>query len=190
MHPERLGGLCLLMAIAACERRPASTVLEPAHVVSPAGVSFIEACTPTGPEICANATDDNCNGLIDEGCGVGTGKLQFEVAWGDSPAVIELIVVDPRGDRVDSAHRSTPSGLKLDRICPQDGCHGMNVDNVSFVGERPISGQYTVTVKLTDTTSASLPVKARFGWRIGTRGATTEILLYGVDDTKVFSFEL
>jgi len=32
-----------------------------------------------GPEICGNAIDDNCNGIIDEGCGLRTGKVQFEV---------------------------------------------------------------------------------------------------------------
>jgi hypothetical protein len=180
-----------LLAVLGCEHRPASTVLEPLHVVSPAGVSFLEACTPTGPEICGNAIDDNCNGLLDEGCGIANGKIQFEVAWGDSPAVLELIVLDPHGDRIDATHRSTPSGLKLDRLCPRDAsCHGQSLDNVVFVGEKPLPGQYTVTVKLVDTSSASLPVKAVFGWRVGARWASAEISLRAADDTKVFSFEL
>ena len=31
------------------------------------GAGLESTCTPTGPEICFNAKDDNCNGVIDEG---------------------------------------------------------------------------------------------------------------------------
>jgi len=45
-----------------------------------------KACTPTGPELCFNATDDNCNGIIDEGCGLRTGLVQFAIAWDEPKA--------------------------------------------------------------------------------------------------------
>ena len=48
------------------------------------GVVLERACTPSGPELCFNARDDNCNGIIDEGCGVSTGLVQFVIAWDDA----------------------------------------------------------------------------------------------------------
>lgn len=162
----------------------------PKHVSTPAGVSFSTVCTPTGAEICFNAVDDNCNGVIDEGCGMGTGVLQWEIAWGDSPAEVELVVTDPAGDRLTDANRSTPSGLHLDHVCPKDGCHGQNVDNVFFEGRDPPQGHYTVAVKLIDPKGATLPLKVQFGWKVGGRSSGAELLIASPDDKKEFSFEL
>jgi tRNA (guanosine-2'-O-)-methyltransferase len=162
----------------------------PKHVSTPSGVSFSSVCTPTGPEICFNAIDDNCNGVFDEGCGVGTGILQWEIAWGDSPAQVDLIVVDPMGDRLSDANRSTPSGLHLDHVCPGDGCHGQNVANVYFEGNDPPKGHYTVEVKLIDPKGAPLPLKVQFGWKVGGRSSTVELEIASSDDKKEFAFEL
>jgi tRNA (guanosine-2'-O-)-methyltransferase len=162
----------------------------PSHVSTPAGVSFSTVCTPTGPEICFNAVDDNCNGVFDEGCGMGTGVLQWEIAWGDSPAEMELVVTDPAGDRLTDANRSTPSGLHLDHVCPRDGCHGQNVDNVYFEGHDPPAGHYAVEVKLVDPKGATLPLKVQFGWKVGGRSSATELSIASPDDKKEFSFEL
>jgi hypothetical protein len=147
-------------------------------------------CTPTGEEICFNAIDDNCNGVIDEGCGMGTGILQWEIAWGDSPAEVELLVTDPAGDRLSDANRSTPSGLHLDHVCPKDGCHGQNVDNVFFEGHDPPQGHYAVAIKLIDPKGATLPLKVQFGWKVGGRSSGAELMIASPDDKKEFSFEL
>src|SRR5262245_972176 len=56
-----------------------------------------EACVPTGPERCWNARDDNCNGIMDEGCGVSTGLVQFMIAWDAPTADVDLLVTDPKG---------------------------------------------------------------------------------------------
>jgi hypothetical protein len=162
----------------------------PKHVGTPPGVSFSSVCTPTGRELCFNAIDDNCNGVIDEGCGLGTGVLQWEIAWGENNAEVELTVTDPAGDRLTDANRSTPSGLHLDRACPKDGCHGQNVENVFFEGNDPPEGHYTVEVKLLDPKGVTLPLKVQFAWKIGGRSSGTELVIASPDDKKVFSFEL
>jgi tRNA (guanosine-2'-O-)-methyltransferase len=156
------------------------------------GVVTTSACTPTGPEICFNANDDNCNGVIDEGCGVGTGVLQFTVAWGDSPADVDLAVVDPNGARVHKGNRSTTSGLQLERNCPDDGCHGQNVENVYFDGSEPPKGKYVVEVKLTDPKGAELPVRVHLSARVGSRTYAMDFsLMPGPGtDKQGFSFEL
>jgi hypothetical protein len=165
-------------------------ILGPKHVSTPAGVSFSSVCTPTGNELCFNAIDDNCNGIIDEGCGLGTGVMQFEIAWGDSQAEVELVVTDPAGDRLTDANRSTPSGLHLDRVCPKDGCHGQNVVNAFFEGADPPAGHYSVEIKLVDPHGATLPEKVQFAWKVGGRTSGTELSIASPDDKKEFSFEL
>src|ERR1700733_1512749 len=66
-----LGVLSLSCASTVRAKGPASDVVT-ANLVAPAGVTLAQACTPTGPELCFNAVDDNCNGVIDEGCGLET----------------------------------------------------------------------------------------------------------------------
>ncbi len=80
--------------------------------------------------------------------------------------------------------------MRLDRSCPQDGCQGQNVDNVVFVGEVPLAGQYTVEVRLIDPGRAILPLKVQFGWRVGNRVAGNSFFLGAADDKKQFSFEI
>jgi hypothetical protein len=156
------------------------------------GVIATAACTPTGPEICFNANDDNCNGVIDEGCGVGTGVLQFTIAWGDSPADVDLAVVDPNGARIHKGNRSSTSGLQLEKNCPDDGCHGQNIENVYFDGTEPPKGKYVVEVKLVDAKGADLPVKVHLSARVGNRTYAMDFPLSPGPgtDRQGFSFEL
>jgi tRNA (guanosine-2'-O-)-methyltransferase len=162
------------------------------NVVTSEGVVIAAACVPTGPELCFNANDDNCNGVIDEGCGSQTGVLQFMIAWGDSPADVDLIVTDPNGARVHKGNRSISSGLQLEKNCPEEGCHGQNVENVFFEGNEPPRGKYIVEVKLVDPKGADLPVKVHLSARVGSRTYAMDLAMAPAQsqDRQGFSFEL
>lgn len=170
---------------------PASLVV-PKNVITSDGTALSSACTPTGPELCFNANDDNCNGVIDEGCGVGTGVLQFVVAWGDSPADVDIMVTDPNGAKVGRSSRSTTSSLQYERNCPDDGCHGQNTENVYFEGTEPPRGKYSVEVKLVDARTAELPVKVHLSARVGSRTYAMDFALSPgqPQDKQGFTFEL
>jgi tRNA (guanosine-2'-O-)-methyltransferase len=173
-------------------RAPAAELVA-THVTPPPGTELAQACTPTGPELCFNAIDDNCNGVIDEGCGEPTGLLQFTIAWGSSPADVNLTVVTPNQERVPSERsRSTPSGFAADRDCPgTDGCRGQNVENVFFDGAEPPHGHYIVEIALGDPHGADLPVRVQFGARLGGRTTGFAVQLGPGDDAKkTFSFDL
>jgi tRNA (guanosine-2'-O-)-methyltransferase len=183
----------IAVLVAACggPAEPAKVAEGPTatKIEAPPGVQLAQACTPSGPEICFNATDDNCNGVLDEGCGLQTGPLQFMIAWGDNPSDVDLLVTDPGGARVSEGNRATSSGLRLDRDCPSEACHGQNVENVVFEGSEPPRGRYKVDVVLTELHEATAPVSVRFGARIGSRSYSADLPM-GKGERKTFTFDL
>ncbi len=191
----RLGALAALLSACA----PAAPAKEPAtraeatNLAPPKGTALVAACTPTGPELCFNAVDDNCNGVIDEGCGLQTGLLQFVIAWPAAAADVNLVLTTPAHEKVPNDRtRSTASGFHLDRDCPaDDGCNGQNVENVYFDGIDPPRGHYSVEIQLVDTHGADPPVRVRFGARLITRSVGFDVDLSPGDDAKkVFSFDV
>jgi hypothetical protein len=199
--PWRLGGLAALSSLVwSCATATPAKAPAPAHVEAqnlevPPGTTLVEACTPTGPELCFNAVDDNCNGVIDEGCGSRTGLLQFEIAWDAADADVNLAVTTPDGDTVPSPQtQGSPNGFHMDRDCPgKEGCGGQNVDNIYFDSSAgaPPRGHYVVKITLAELHGASPPVRVRFGARLGSHTVGFDVnLAPGDDEKKTFSFDL
>ncbi|MEO7111383.1 MAG: hypothetical protein ABI183_13175 [Polyangiaceae bacterium] len=164
------------------------------NLTAPEGTKLVAACTPTGPELCFNAIDDNCNGIIDEGCGQNTGQLQFMIAWGDSKANVDL-EVDGAAGKVNVDNRSAQSGLKYEKDCPNnvggESCNGQNVENIYMDGTAdPPKGQYTIHAKLTALNGAPVPVLVRWGARVGSRSYGADLELTKEGEVKTFSFAL
>jgi hypothetical protein len=119
-----VAALAFGLALAGCgaAKAPLPPVAAPTidGVVPPAA-----ATTPGSPELCANATDDNRNGLIDEGCGLTLGSVQFLAGWSAAKADVDLRVMDPNGELIEVG-RVARSGLTKDRDCPGRGteCRG------------------------------------------------------------------
>ncbi|MBL8604153.1 MAG: hypothetical protein JNK72_19660 [Myxococcales bacterium] len=108
------------------------------------------ACTgeqrPNTAEICANNVDDNCNGMVDEGCTTGTGcpnnaprcggiccasneacannvcvgngQLRFTLSWDISPADLDLHIVPPCGTEIYYGRLSACGGTLDVDSCP------------------------------------------------------------------------
>ena len=155
------------------------------------------ACTPTGPELCFNAIDDNCNGVIDEGCGVGTGVLQFTIAWNEAAADVDLSVVDPGKSTVQtrSARRrwgSGPIATAPESQSASESCGGQNTENIFFEGLEPPRGRYVVNVHLEDPHGAPTPILDHFGARVGATTYSAELSLSPGDppDRHKFTFDL
>ena len=194
-----LGAVAAAGLVAACgpgavaAEAPSAPKVVAMNLASKEGVPLESACVAAGPERCFDAVDDNCNGIIDEGCGIGTGLLQFTLAWGDSPADVDLVLTEPRGGKIFEGNRSSRTGFRLDRDCPgEDGCHGQNIENIFFEGGDPPRGKYTLEVKLSELHSAETPVKVRLGARVGGQvfSSLIELLPGSTTDKKTFTFEI
>ena len=170
---------------------PVETAVEAQDVSTSSGMELELACVPTGIEQCFDALDNNCNGVIDEGCGLHTGVLQFTIAWQEAAADVDLNVNGPDGDlaRFDKPNQS---GLLKDRDCPgaDNQCYGQNVENVYLAEGRPRRGRYRVVVRLEDLHDASPPIRVRLSARIGQRHFSSVVELTDRDERKEFEFTL
>ncbi len=169
-------------------RRPGVIVRQ---VETAPGVVVERACTPTGPELCFNAVDDNCNGIIDEGCGVQTGLVQFVIAWDQPTADVDLNVTDPNGELVEVG-RVAKSGMVKERDCPgrRNDCHGQNTENVYLEEGDPVRGKYQVRVRLEKLGAESPPIKVRLGARVGPKTYSAELELNKPEDEREVDFTL
>jgi tRNA (guanosine-2'-O-)-methyltransferase len=172
---------------------PPRDTLDAVNLTPPEGVGLESTCIPTGPEICFNARDDNCNGVIDEGCGLHTGLLQFVIAWEAAEADVDLNVYDPTGETARVGEPTSGGGLMKDRDCPRDGmCQGQNVENVYLAEGEPRKGHYKVVVHLDKLNGATAPVRVRLGVRMGSKsyGMVVELSPGQGTEEKEFGFDL
>lgn len=155
------------------------------------GAVVERACVPTGPEQCFNARDDNCNGIIDEGCGVNTGLVQFAAAWTEPKADVDLRVVDPNGELVE-AGRATQAGLVKDRDCPgkRNECRGQNMENVYLEAGDPERGKYQLRIRLEDLGGETPPIRVTVGARVGPKTYALEVTLEQAGDERALTLEL
>lgn len=169
-----LAGVSLL--VVACGAGPAPS---PATAAAGSGEAPLAgATTPTAPETCANALDDNQNGLIDEGCGLPLGLVQFLAGWGAGKADVDLRVIDPNGDLIEVG-RVARSGLTKDRDCPGRGteCQGANLENVYLAEGEPVKGEYRLRVRLESLGGESPPIRVTLGTRLGPLTRSFEVQL-------------
>ncbi|MEZ4376629.1 MAG: hypothetical protein R3B07_37845 [Polyangiaceae bacterium] len=192
-----LGALALFVVAEACSpARPAKSgpskgAPELASVSLPPGVVLERVCVPSGPELCFNAIDDNCNGVLDEGCGLHTGLVQFTIAWSEADADVDLEVTDPSGELVEVG-RVSEDGLVKERDCPgsRNECLGQNIENVFLDQGEPARGEYSVVIRVEKLGTSQPPLEVTLGARVGPKTFATRIRFKADDEQQKLVFEL
>ena len=169
-----LGSCLLLAACGARSQAPLAALAPPASDDAP----LLSATTPTSPEVCGNAADDNQNGLIDEGCGLALGLVQFLAGWSAPKADVDLRVMDPNGELIEVG-RVARSGLTKDRDCPGRGseCQGNNLENVYLAEGEPLKGEYRLRLRLESLGGESPPIRVTVGTRLGSESRSFAVAL-------------
>ena len=143
-------------------------------------------CLPVAYEVCFNGLDDNCNGALEEGCGVPAGVVQFMIGWDAPRADVDLNVTDPNGELIE-AGRVVQSGLIQSRDCPgrRQECAGVNYENVFLEGNKaPTRGTYRVSVALESLGGEPPPVWVNLSCRLGAKRQAFEIRLVSPEDEQ------
>lgn len=195
MASARTLGLAALFLVLGCAARDSERV-RAAFPYQAAGTATHGnlppgGCVTSGPERCFDATDNNCNGVIDEGCGVDTGPVQFAIAWEGPLADVDLLVTDPIGELAEVG-RTPRSGLRKQRDCPgkEDECSTGNMENVFLDAPEIPRGTYRVRIVLERLNGEDLPVLVQFGGRLGSRSFRREVVLDRVDAAYQEEFAL
>lgn len=150
---------------------------------------------PLGAEICFNATDDNANALIDEGCDVRQGEVHFMIAWTETDADVDLVVMDP-AQSTSSAEAPSALGLVLSDDCPRAGgaCSGRAFESVSLDADAVPPGVYRASVRLEAsgkrTNLSDRPLVVRFGARLPGVSVGREIAFWEVGQETTFAFSV
>lgn len=198
---ERALAGVVLAALAACasplsltpaaspsgEAGPGASAFSP-----PPGIVLETTCVTSAHELCFDAIDNNCNGLLEEGCGVNSGAIQIAAAWAEEEADVDLLLVDPAGELVKPGGL-TSSGLAKDRDCPGNDrrCRGQNMENIFLEPDaEPPRGLYQATLRLEKTNGARLPIKVRVGARVGPKVYGFFVELSAQGEEKAFQFRL
>lgn len=156
-----------------------AAVSKSAAAVLPAGIRRLGLCIAQSHEICGNALDDNCNGLLEEGCGFEGGRVQFMIAWPSRGADVDLHVVEPGGEFIEVESASL-SGFVKPEDCPgrNDECEGTNLENVYLEDSEAITtGEYRVSIRLESLGNAVAPVWVTLSARLGSQLESYEIRL-------------
>lgn len=139
------------------QSRAAVAAQEPDFVVTEPVAE--QACAGIGLETCDNARDDNCNGLVDEGCGSAEAPVSLWVASEFPVSGLELRLSCPDGVLLSPQVEPTGTARAVDPV---------GARAISYRREELVPGTYTLVVRFAGALVEGPPA-VRLELRLGSR---------------------
>jgi hypothetical protein len=142
-------------------------------------------------ETCFNGWDDNQNTLIDEGCGVDQGEIQFMISWAEPRVDVDLYVTDPEG-QIAPIDGVTDLGLSRSLDCPDEknACAGQNFENVYLEEMDVTGGSYGVRVRVENIPAGIESVDVALGVRLPQKTESLQLTFFRPGQEVLLNFEV
>ncbi len=141
-------------------------------------------CLPQPGEVCGDGIDDNCNGLVDEGCRSELTRPGFVAAWRAPGAAVEALLFEPSGELAAAAGdpEAPFEWVTSSSSLAQGGYQAFLLRAGDSIEATP--GRYRLRIVLRRMSNLPGPVRVFVTARLGSQAHHEQVELVALEQTR------